>query len=263
MDSLAQQMLLGLYRRVRRTRLLSTPAGEALFEAAYEIYKAALEAGPIARLAPLAVPGTLVVDVGANIGFFARRFARWVGPAGRVLALEPEPKNAARLRARMAREGLADIVEIIQAAAAETEGTVLLDLNPDNPADHRLGDSGLPVACITLDALLGERCTRSVSLIKIDVQGSELRVIEGARQTIARFRPALFVEVDDAHLRLGGASAAALVDRLADLGYRPHHLSRAGLSPALSRAACLSLVSRPGEYEDFVFLHDTANPAVP
>lgn len=261
MDSLAQRMLLGLYRRVRGTGLLRTRAGAALFEAAYEIYKAGIEAGPIARLAPLVAPGTLVVDVGANVGFFTRRFARWVGPAGRVLALEPEPHNAARLRARIAREGLADIVETIQAAAAETEGTVLLDLNPDNPADHRLGDSGVPVGCVTLDALLGECRAYSVSLIKIDVQGSELRVIEGARQTIARFRPALFVEVDDTHLRLGGASAAALLDRLADLGYRPHRLRRAGLSPALSRAACLDLVGRPGQYEDFIFLPETVNRA--
>lgn len=259
MDSPAQQALLAIYRGVSRTRLLNTPAGAALFEAAYELYKTVLEAGPVGGLASFVPSGSLVVDVGANVGFFTRRFARWVGPAGRVLALEPEARNLTRLKARLARDGLADIVETIDAAAAEKAGTVLLDLNPDNPADHRLGERGVPVASVTLDELVGQRSGRAVSLIKIDVQGSELRVIEGARETIARFRPALFIEVDDAHLRSCGASAAALVDRLDALGYRPHRLLRSGPSAALSPAECLARVARPGQYEDFVFLPATGN----
>lgn len=259
MDSPAQRALLAIYRGVRRTRLLNTPAGAALFEAAYELYKTALEAGPVGRLASLVPRGSIVIDVGANVGFFSRRFARWVGPHGRVIALEPEPRNLARLKARIARDGIAGIVEAVGAAAAEAAGTVLLDLNPDNPADHRLGARGIPVPSVTLDALVGDHPGGAVSLIKIDVQGSELRVIEGALQTIARFRPTLFIEVDDGHLRLGGASAKALIDRLDALGYRPHRLLRSGLSPSLSPADCLARVARPGQYEDFVFLPATGN----
>jgi FkbM family methyltransferase len=254
MDSPAQRALLTLYRGVRRTRLLDTPAGAALFETAYELYKAALEAGPVGQLRRLVPPGSLVVDVGANVGFFTRRFARWVGPAGRVLALEPEPRNVARLEARLRRENLHQIVGVIAAAATEAAGTAWLDLNPDNPADHRLGDNGIAVPTVTVDDLVGRDMGRPVSLIKIDVQGSELRVIAGAAATIARFTPALFVEVDDQHLRAGGASASALVERLDTLGYAPHRLLRRGLSPALSPMECLARVERPGQYEDFVFL---------
>jgi FkbM family methyltransferase len=263
MDSLAQRLLLGVYRRVRRTRLLKTRAGAALFETAYEIYKTVIEAGPVGHLQHLVSPGSMVIDVGANVGFFTRRFARWVGPTGRVLALEPEPHNLSRLRVRLLRDGLSDIVETIEAAATEQAGTALLDLNPDNPADHRLGQSGLPVACVTVDELVARHGGRPLSLIKIDVQGSEHRVIAGASKTLAQFRPALFIEVDDAHLRLGGSSAEALVTMLAGLDYRPHRLLRSGLSPPLSPAVCLAIVGRPGQYEDFVFLPTPGRGSAP
>jgi hypothetical protein len=57
--------------------------------------------------------------------------------------------------------------------------------------------------------------------VKIDVQGAEPRVIEGALATLARCRPALFVEIDDQALREAGSSAQALMERLATLGYDP------------------------------------------
>ena len=68
----------------------------SVFEACYEIYKRLIEA-PHALRAHVQ-PGTIVVDVGANVGFFTRYFAEWTGADGRVLAIEPEQQNFERLK---------------------------------------------------------------------------------------------------------------------------------------------------------------------
>ena len=55
-----------------------------------------------------------------------------------------------------------------------------LEVNPEHPGDHRLGQVGVPTTAVTIDGLLSQRSEASVSLIKIDVQGAEMQVLEGA-----------------------------------------------------------------------------------
>src|SRR5262245_1976654 len=97
MNQLLQDGLIRLYRLVKATGGLDAAPGRRIFEASYLIYKDRLEAGPIGVLRSCVRPGTLVIDVGANIGYFTRRFAGWVSEGGRVLAVEPEAVNFARL----------------------------------------------------------------------------------------------------------------------------------------------------------------------
>ena len=87
MNRLLQDGLIGLYGLVKKTGALDTPAGRKLFEASYGFYKDRLEAGPILMLRPYVRPGSWVIDVGANIGFFTRRFASWVSQGGKVIAV--------------------------------------------------------------------------------------------------------------------------------------------------------------------------------
>lgn len=244
-----QTILLALYRAVLATGLLSTSGGRRAYEWAYDRYKERFEAGPIDALRPFVKPGTTVVDVGANIGFFSRRFGRWVGAGGRVIAIEPEPVNFAGLIRAISRDGLGAVVEAVEGAAAESGGTLRLELNAAQPTDHKLGERGIEVKAFTVDELLRQRGWPAVSLCKIDVQGAEERVLRGMTRTLTRFRPALFVEVG------GGAQGESLLTLLAELGYRPHLLERGGVSASLPPAQALALSRRAG-YSDFLFLHD-------
>src|SRR5580693_4951300 len=106
-----------------------------------------------------------------------------------------------------------------RAAVAEVTGEGLLEINPGHPGDHKLGTEGVPVAMTTIDDLLAARGWPEVSLIKIDVQGAESRVLAGARRTLERFSPALFLEVDDQQLRRYGSSAAELLTSVTAQGY--------------------------------------------
>jgi FkbM family methyltransferase len=249
-----QSTLFKLYRLAIDMRLLATPWGQGLFDRAYHIYKRLFEADNIAALRPYATPGSTVVDVGANIGFFALRFAGWLGSNGRVLAIEPEERNFASLCRAIARQRKQSIIEPILAAAAETDGPLHLKLNPYHPGDHKIADSGIPVTGIRLDTLLSERGGPPVSLIKIDVQGAEARVLAGGRVAIARDRPVLFIEIDDDALAAMGSSASAVLSDLANLGYEIHGFDGSTPTPALTPEAAKKRLDKAGAYLDFLFL---------
>jgi FkbM family methyltransferase len=254
---LAQDSVLVAYRLVSRSGILRTKVGQYLFEVAYGRYKAHFEATGIGSLRDFARPGATVIDVGGFIGFFAVQFGRWVGPGGKVVAIEPDAQNFAMLRRAVKRAGLENIVEPIFGASAEAKGTLHLRTNPDHPADHRLGESGTPVPSYAIDDLMAERGWPPVSLIKIDVQGAEPRVLRGARETLTRFRPALFIEVDDDALAQAGFSADELIVDLEELGYRLYRLDRrAGFRP-IDAAEAADLRAELG-YADFLLLTDEA-----
>jgi FkbM family methyltransferase len=252
MRRIAQNALLGAYRALFARGLLRSAWGRRLFFALYEFYKNSFEAGPIGALRAYVPEGGVVIDVGANVGFFAERFARWVGPAGRVVAIEPEAANFAELARRLGAKGLGRRVEARRAVADVKSGRAHLVLNPDHPGDHRLGEEGEPVTAVRLDELVP--AGRAVALIKVDVQGAELRVLAGASAILARDRPALFVEVDPAGLVRYGGSVDGLLGWLAGQGYTPHTLTRAGPRPC-ARGELDGILARRG-YTDLLFLAD-------
>jgi FkbM family methyltransferase len=247
-----QSLLLRIYRCVQASGLLSTSWGRAVFEWAYDGYKSLIEAGEIHALADFVQPRSWLVDVGANIGFFTVRFARWVSEGGRVVAIEPEPMNFERLRHALRKRDLLDRVETIQGVAAESDGVLRLAVNPLHPADHRIASSGVEVKAVTLDRVLAAHGWPPVALIKIDVQGAEHRVLSGARETLRRLRPTILVEVDDQALRAMNASADAVLEFFAQAGYEPRRLNRRGTWEPVSATEVLAR-SRAGRYTDFLF----------
>jgi FkbM family methyltransferase len=251
-----QTLLLGAYGLVRRTGVLATPLGRQALDVAYRLYKRH-EAGAVDHLRQWVVPGSWVIDVGANIGYFAERFAQWVGEGGGVLCYEPEPQNHDRLVRRLASLPAGRRAITIQAAVADVETTLRLALNPDNFADHRLAEEGtVPVRAVRLDDEMERRGWPRVSFIKIDVQGAECRVLDGAATLLTRFRPALFVEVDASD----PLHADALLARLDGLGYVPHRLLENGGLTGLTRDEARRAAEDAG-YIDLVFLCSSAKGA--
>lgn len=250
-----QRLGLLAYKALARSGALSNPVGRSLFLKAYGLYKRLVEAGPVGRLERFVAPGTVVVDVGANVGFFTLKFAQWVGPSGLVLAIEPDRENFEALTRALAQSGIAARVRACKAVAAERPGALLLERNEFHPGDHKIavGAAGIEVPAVSLDALLDEHPGKRVSLVKIDVQGAEMMVLAGARRMLAEHAPALFVEVDEGALAHFGASAHALVSLLEGCGYRMHELARDGDAQPLDRDRLATMLARRG-YVDALFL---------
>ena len=142
-------------------------------------------------------PGQVVVDLGANLGVFATRAAKRVGPTGRVIAVEPHPDNFARLKGNATRNGL-DQLECVHAAAGDREGQVELFIHERgiNHSISRGSGKSVTVPLRTVDGLVRERGLTHVDFLKIDIEGVVPAALRGASETLKRFRPLIALERD-------------------------------------------------------------------
>jgi FkbM family methyltransferase len=169
-------------------------------------------------LGSLVREGDTVLDVGAHVGTHTVFLARCVGAAGRVLAFEPQRPLFELLCANVALNGLWHARPHHAAVAGNAGSVVVPELDLDTPfnfggvsLDPELGARrGETVPVLRIDDLELE----DLALVKIDVEGMEKEVLAGARRTIARFRPVLYVENDR------DDRAGDLVRALLDLDYR-------------------------------------------
>jgi FkbM family methyltransferase len=144
-------------------------------------------------------PGDVVVDVGANVGVLATEAARAVGPTGRVIAIEPVPSNAAVLRANAALDPRTRI-EVIESAVGASAGVLGLGIDQlqrsvgNQGAYTAIGGTAVDIDTVVplarLDDLLAHRLAPNerVRLLKVDVEGMEASVFEGAEELLASRR---------------------------------------------------------------------------
>lgn len=171
-------------------------------------------------------PGSVFVDVGANIGCYSLPAADVVGPSGRVLAIEASPTICRYLERNVDLNEVHNI-EIVPLAAGEHVGTVTFHEAPGH--SFGMGSIGpqfaappIQVPVSTLDALLQNRGIAHVDAIKVDVEGFELAVFRGARETLTRNNPpaVLFEFLDWAEQRAQLAPVGAAQELLMQWGYR-------------------------------------------
>jgi FkbM family methyltransferase len=244
--------LFGLATKLGIRRL---PVFTRVFLVLYAGYKRHFEAGPIERLQEFIPKGSVVIDVGANVGFFTFRFARWVGSGGEVISIEPEDRNYETLISALKREDLCGRVRALKAVAAATTGPMFLEINHLHPADHKISRDGTGVAVegVRLDDLVQDKGALKPSLVKIDVQGAEMLVLQGAADILRLARPVLFIELHEEGLQQFGASVSAILDHLSQRGYEPYWLMRRGPHQKSSLAEIHAKAAGNG-YVDVLFL---------
>lgn len=167
-------------------------------------------------------PGMTVVDVGAHIGSYTAVAAHAVGPRGIVYAVEPGPDSRALLERNIRHQGLHNVVVLPCAAGQATrprefhlEAESTLHGFYAHPLSH-----GTARTIEVQEQPLDEVVPGSVDVMKIDVEGAEVEVLEGARHLLRRSRGAsLFVEWNPACLAAAGHDPADLPARLSALGF--------------------------------------------
>ena len=174
-------------------------------------------------------PDGVFVDVGANVGFHTVLASQLVGPAGRVVAIEPTPWTLELLRANVWRSGAA--VSVLPVAASDAPGRTRLAVDPGHRSGARVDvTGGVEVEAARLDDLLPDAV---VDVLKIDVEGGEPLVLRGARNLIER-SPGLVavVEFRDAQ-HVSGQGPLDVLDFYESLGFELCLLRRSGaLQPA-------------------------------
>lgn len=189
--------------------------------------------------------GGTFIDIGANEGFYTVFAARRVGSGGAVVAVEPSPREYARLENNVAINGLTNVKLARTALGARRGKAVLHVADPEHNGQNTLGDFGhaevkavdhVQVDITQLDSLVQDSGLSTVDLIKMDVEGAELEVLKGGSATLERYKPTLLLEIFDAALRKQGASAHQVIDLLRRLGYSFYAFSEStGLPQAVER----------------------------
>jgi FkbM family methyltransferase len=171
--------------------------------------------------------GSFAMDIGAHIGFYTLVLSRLVGPAGRVTAFEPMPETFKILEENVAMNDCRH-VKVIRKALLERPGRVMAHPPDSQPlpggvslvADH--GTEAIPVEATTLDEFMHIEKAR-VDFIKMDVEGAENLVLQGARHTIGAHHPTMLIEV---HHFDGAAEASPVLGQLEAWGYQTRWIDR-------------------------------------
>lgn len=197
-------------------------------------------------IAAMVRPGDVCVDVGAHKGFIALHLAAAVGERGKVIAFEPDPRAMQALASNVHRNGFHQ-VRLFACALGDRDGVCQFVLSrqlgwssrfPNDLAKAAVG-SMTSVSTKRLDEVLGQEGispeTHELPFIKIDAEGSEPLILQGARQTLAEFRPAIHIEVNKASLSAGGFTTDSIEALLRSLDYELYAIRFLRTGPLLRR----------------------------
>ena len=151
-------------------------------------------------------PGDCFYDVGAHIGFYSLIAARLIGQSGHIVAFEPDPGNAETVRENAAKNGFPGI-SVVCAAISDRDEVVRFHRSAQDGPSRMSGmlirenateiqeSEIIPCRAVSLDSFSSRHETPN--LVKIDVEGAELQVLEGARSLLRQKQPVLIIEVHD------------------------------------------------------------------
>jgi FkbM family methyltransferase len=266
-ERLAQSMPSG--RVFAGMRRLVKPLFERVLGGADGVLRSVLPGGEIVRIAPryrhitwneqeyaafrAAVrAGDVIVEAGANVGAYTMLFAQWAGPAGRVIAFEPDPVAFAGLQAHLALNDLtARVTPVASAVADHRTGRLRFALFESSGISRLATASEVPgtivrdVESTSIDAYCVAHGV-SPRVIKIDVEGAELAVLSGARRTIAEAGPRLhlFVEMHPHLWPSLGITAGDVQREIETQGLAAEHLDGSGDNLWITEGVCLRLRRR-------------------
>jgi FkbM family methyltransferase len=175
---------------------------------------------------PLLKPGMVMIDIGANIGYYSLLAASRVGATGKVTAFEPSMENCALLQKSVKANGFDNVV-IHSMAVTDLEGTVGFSMGDSNGSIDRKNPDSRPiqVRAVRLDGFLKDE--PRIDLIKMDIEGAEGFALAGMRHLLARYRPILFTEFCPSALQaISEIMPEDYLSDLRELGYELHIVHR-------------------------------------
>ena len=187
--------------------------------------------------------GMHVIDIGANIGYYALQEAHLVGETGKVIAIEPVPDNVTLLRKNVEANGYRN-VHIYPVAIGTKNGTTKIHISHESnlasliPQDRHSTSVDVPVW--TLDSLLEQE--ERVDYIQMDIEGYEVEVIKGMIGILRKYRPGMFIEIHTPIV--GGESIIKFLKELKCLGYKTKYvIDKAFNSPLVWKKDAVETIS--------------------
>ena len=171
--------------------------------------------------------GQTVLDIGAHHGLYTLLASRLTGPTGKVISFEPSPRENSALRRNLLLNRCRN-VETTNIALGDHDGECVLYVvregetgcNSLRPPSVGAASSPVSVKLTTVDSWLEKHHAGSVHFIKLDVEGGELGVLQGAERLLSRQpRPVILAEVQDVRTLPWGYPARRIIEFLLDRGF--------------------------------------------
>ena len=178
--------------------------------------------------------GDVVIDIGANIGYYTLIMARNVGKKGKVYAFEPDPENFSLLKKNIKKNGYQNAV-LVQKAVSDKNGEISLFLSDSNTGDHRIvdtkdGRNSVKVEMISIDDFLNDV---KINFIKMDIQGAEYFALKGMKETLKKSNNVkMFTEFWPSGLREFGIRPGKYIDLLTEYGFNLFELKKGDSTPS-------------------------------
>lgn len=194
----------------------------------------------------------MVLDIGANIGEITLLAAKRVGTHGRVYAFEPMDNIANKLTQHIELNHFTQ-VEIHRCALGNESnsqmpiysscGQQVKDKNEGLGSLYRKDNQEQPIQYIeltTIDIWVNQQPDiHKIDLIKIDIEGAELACLQGAKETLKKFKPKIIIEIQDFSAERAGYKATDIIDLLSELGYVFFRIETAGKLIPITRTDLL------------------------
>ena len=175
-----------------------------------------------AALHALIKPGTVIYDVGANIGYVSLLLAKAAGETGKIYAFEALPENVGRWRKNMALNGMEARLSLFAGAVTQAAGPVRFLVHASGGMGKAAGSAGrqdqyqseVTVPGISLDEFVYGQGNPPPQVVKMDIEGGEVLALPGMRRVLAEARPLMLMELH------GPESSRAAWEALTDAGYK-------------------------------------------
>ncbi len=170
--------------------------------------------------------GYTIIDVGGNIGQTAMMLGKSVGKNGTIISFEPFHKTHKHFKYNLSLNKDINNIVLEHSGLGETISvSSMVEVCSTNSGGNRITNSqeldqtSVSVKITTLDEYILEKNISKIDLIKIDVEGFEMKVLKGSLNTLKRNKPDLFIEIDDTNLNKQGDSAQFMINFLLELEY--------------------------------------------
>lgn len=195
--------------------------------------------------------GMVVIDIGANVGYYTVMFAKLVGPFGRVISFEPGPENFYFLK-KTIKINKFNNVEPYDFALSNKTGRGKLFLCESNKGDHRIYNpdntrESIDISITTLDNFLAEKKVENVDLIKMDIQGAEGMALNGMKDTLTQNKKiSLIIEFWPQGLLKSGTEPISLLNEIRGLGFKIFKIRENPIKPYFISDFDLLIKEHPG-----------------
>ena len=233
----------------RRARTMELDLNSHIDQTIY--YHGSYETWDTMFLETIIQPGWIMFDIGVNIGSHSLMASKHIGPLGRIYAFDISEEEIRKFQRNLDLNQISNVEPVLNAISDHPGKVRITETRDAGETSLALsGQTGREVNATTLDEFTSTRKITRLDIIKIDIEGAEVKFLNGGATTLKQLQPILMMELNHSALERFGHEVSVPVNILKGLGYRLFRCQRRGLTPLKTlpvRGEYFNVIALPGQ----------------